>query len=511
MYPPPGPPPGPLPGPPGLPPRPRRRWGLVPVVVAVVAGGVLLGSVVAALLADDDGVALEDRKGNSGGWDDRVVDLVEFVEDERGLEFRHPVQIDFLPEEEFRDELRADGDLDEEEVEEIEEFQDLLPMFRALGLLEGELDIFETVLDYQEEAVAAFYDPEEERVVVPTTEPTVADEVVLVHELTHALQDQHFDLEALGPDPDEEDDAGGWGVSSLVEGDANRIMAVYAATLPPSDLEDAYGSEGGLAPGSDGEVDDFPSYLVASLGVPYTLGQAMVQTIALEGGNEAVDAAFADPPSIGNHLLDARTYLDGRDAVAVAVPDVPAEAAEPLDDGDLDALDVYFILAQRIDFTDALDAADGSGGSTYAAYERADSEQEDARACVRLALTGVDDEDTERLRDAFDRWAEEAPEATDVAVDDEGDLVEVEACDPGAEAELADDRLDEALGVASMRSGTAWELVEYMGFDLDGAWDAAECIVDALLADDAFDFGALSLTDEDYATIQDAVLACADI
>ena len=42
-------------------------------------------------------------------WDPRVQDLVRFVEAERGLTFEHPVPVDFLTPEQFRDELTTEA------------------------------------------------------------------------------------------------------------------------------------------------------------------------------------------------------------------------------------------------------------------------------------------------------------------------------------------------------------------------------------------------------------------
>src|SRR5688500_8794456 len=129
--------PSPLPPPPpdAAPGAPARRplvWltgGLAVVVMAT-------GSVVAVVGHDDP---------YPDAWDPRVLELVDFVEDERDLEFRHPVEIEFLTPEEYGARLRSDeAELTDADRLDIEESASL---FRAFGLAEGELDLFESSND----------------------------------------------------------------------------------------------------------------------------------------------------------------------------------------------------------------------------------------------------------------------------------------------------------------------------------------------------------------------------
>src|SRR5690606_26245873 len=101
-------PPGPGAPPPPWPPAsptPAARAGSVRWWWALGALGLLLlaaGGVVGWWYTRDTGPSHPDQ------WDARVVDLVDFVSDERGLAWRHPVHVDFLTEEEFEGEVTAD-------------------------------------------------------------------------------------------------------------------------------------------------------------------------------------------------------------------------------------------------------------------------------------------------------------------------------------------------------------------------------------------------------------------
>ena len=66
-----------------------------------------------------------------------------------------------------------------------------------------------------------------------------------------------------------------------------------------------------------------PSALQALFAAPYVLGQPVVDLIVEDGGNDAVDVAFGDPPASSEHLLDPRAYFDGDEPVEVDEPEVP--------------------------------------------------------------------------------------------------------------------------------------------------------------------------------------------
>src|SRR5262245_46188995 len=139
----------------GRPPRRRRRIVSSFVALLVIALAVVIVSRIGG------------RQSNvpePQGWDPRVQDLVSFVEQERGLTFEHPVPVDFLTPQEFRDELTTDAtDLTPKERRDLRATEGVL---RALGLLHGDVDLLELSNTLGTQDVAAFYDPDRKRVFV---------------------------------------------------------------------------------------------------------------------------------------------------------------------------------------------------------------------------------------------------------------------------------------------------------------------------------------------------------
>jgi uncharacterized protein YjaZ len=76
------------------------------------------------------------------------------------------------------------------------------------------------------------------------TELTPSVESTLVHELTHALQFQHFDLGKHHEELEEADDsAASSAYTALVEGDARRIQAAWRENLSEEEQEALWESE----------------------------------------------------------------------------------------------------------------------------------------------------------------------------------------------------------------------------------------------------------------------------
>ena len=404
---------------PPLPPAPERQaWWLAPLGVAIAA--LLLAALaIAALRAIGTGPDHPDE------WDPRVAPLAAFVEDERGLDFDDPVYVDFLTPEEYRAEAtnEADGEPDDQERAEYERDAGEL---RALGVASGELDLYEAFNSVVDSGTLAFYDPTDQRIRVRGTEMTVGLEVTLVHELTHALQDQRFDLERIY-DPDL-DSSAATAFRALGEGDALRVENAYVEDELTEDERTEYDDEfaGELAE-SESATSDVPAFVQAEFGAPYALGEPFVTMLFNEDGNDEVDAAFEDPPHTEEHIFDPASFLAEEDADGVEV-EAP-EDAEVFETGPFGATSWYLVLAERIDPKVAFAAARGWNGDDSVTYER------DGVTCVRAAFAGDTDEDEAEMEDALEEWEAAMPggEARTLEIDGRPG---VEACDPGEDVDM---------------------------------------------------------------------------
>jgi len=448
-------------------------------------------------------VAVATKTLGSGGpshpdeWDPRVADLAAFVEDERGLTFDHPVYVDFLTSVAYTEETtEADESMADDERTGLDRYAAEL---RALGVASGELDLFAAFNQVSDGGTLAFYDPTDQRVRVRGTEMTVGLEVTIVHELTHALQDQRFDLDRLYAD--DIDSGASTAFRGLAEGDALRVEDVYTTDELTETERTAYDEEyAGELAASEVATADVPPFVSATFGAPYALGQPFVVMLVNRDGNDGVDGAFETPPDTEEHLFDPASFL----AEEGSVDDLDLgfdDGAELFDEGPFGVTAWYLFLAERIDPKVAFEAALGWDGDRFAAVER------NGTTCVRAVFAGDTEDDEVQMAAALDDWLAAMP-GDGVELDEVGGHPMLESCDPGEDLDL------ELTG----RSETSLYLPSLWGYLVADAASTLEpqdarcyarTVVDSLAYDEIIDpEGAALAGDTFQQTLTDAFETC---
>ena len=337
-----------------------------------------------------------------------VNELTAFVEAERGLEFLEPVDVELADDDEFEQRL-----LDDFEEEDEADIRDTEAVFRALGFIDDDVDLVEQLKGVLSGGVVGFYDAETNELVVRGLEATPYTRTVIVHELTHALDDQHFEL--LRPELDEADDETGFGFSALVEGNASVVEEAYAETF--TDDEQAEADEEEDAVGGDTDFTQFPTILLGLISAPYELGPPLVEAIIDENGQDGVDAAFDAPPVSSEQVLDPRFFLSGEEPLEVAEP--PADS-ESFDQGTFGQLLLFLLLDDGgVDTGLVREATVGWGGDQYVAWNEGDE------TCVRVTFEGDTGADTAEMAEGLAAWAE-GRDGADVSA--AGDQVILTSC-----------------------------------------------------------------------------------
>lgn len=264
--------PAPPPPPPGFG-APRSRW-----TNRRVAGLVLAGII---------GLALAYPKASADTpktWDPRIADLVSFVEHTRGLQFKHPVKVTFMPDDEFVAWARKTlgggrGDSAHTDID------------RGLGLIDASYGGETESADISGTVLGVYLD-KTDGIRVRGTDLKPNTRVTVVHELVHALQDQHINLDRMhgavrsGPEAN--------GLRALIEGDATWVEYQYFDALSAKEQQAAEAGDASLAGSSLGRL---PAIIRYHQGMPYSAGLNFVSIIHAQGGTAAIDAAYRRPPS----------------------------------------------------------------------------------------------------------------------------------------------------------------------------------------------------------------------
>ena len=205
-------------------------------------------------------------------------------------------------------------------------------LYKRLGLLPAAMDYERTMFDLLEEQVAGFYDPDEQTLYIAEWLPAAAQPVTMAHEITHALQDQHFHIGRYTHHVRGNGDAQ-TAAMAVIEGDATASMLDFM--LAPMgrrarDMPDVTSMVASQLQGADQmRLREAPRALRETLLFPYLAGLSMcVRALRAGDGYAGVDALLARPPDSTEQVLHA-DKLSAREApVAVPLRVPPALAGE---------------------------------------------------------------------------------------------------------------------------------------------------------------------------------------
>ena len=423
-----------------------RRIGiaLFGAVLAVVAGSVLVTS-------SSAGSWFPSR------WDARVAPIAAEVARLRGLAFEHPVPIQYLAAKDFEKELGDNGNASADERADLTREE---AVFRALGLIGGKVDLRAALNTSEKSSTLAFYDPSRQEIFVRGTTLDVEHRVTIAHELTHVLQDQHFDLPKLQKRATDSTTGDASALQALVEGDAVRIQDDYLAHLSSAEKQE-YDRENNAEGSRVGkETSTVPDIVDLLSSAPYELGPSTIQVLLASGGNAAVDAALTGPtPSTSLFVAPG----DLTPPNSVDQPPIPAGAVAQGAAESFGPFETYLTLAMRLDPLAALKAADVVSGGRAVTFRTGDT------SCYRVVVSPRSAETRPVLLGAVRAWANARAKTT---VDAVGDLVGFTACDPGKTAPVPpSQRFHDAVELLGLRSSLT---VEVAKGDVPG--DVARCI-----------------------------------
>ena len=329
------------------------------------------------------------------------------VEAIRGLPTANDLDRKTLSQEELRQRVMEDFFVDYTE-EEVRQDGIILNLF---GLLARDFDLYELFVELYSEQIAGFYDDEtKEMVVVQGEEFAGPERMTYAHEYTHALQDAQYDLEnglKLDDETCEQDSEYCAAVTALIEGDASFTETQWF--LEHSSLKDKREVVQFYQEYESPIFDDMPAFLQEDMIFPYVKGLEFVTYLFENGGYDAVDEAYRNPPVSTEQILHPERYPDDK-PIKIELEDFTTllgEGWEEIDRNTFGELYTYLMLSLPMNETwalgeeVALDAAEGWGGDLYLVYHHVEKDQD-----VLISLSEWDTQkDADEYWDAFTTYA----------------------------------------------------------------------------------------------------------
>jgi hypothetical protein len=189
---------------------------------------------------------------------------------------------------------------------------------RKFGLAPSDFEYRAFIIKLLTEQVAGYYDPKVQEFHLADWLELESQKPVMAHELTHALQDQHFNLRRFEKWPHGDSDAE-LAAHALIEGDATLAMTIYMAKNPLVALAFSRSLTSGVA---TEQFNQAPRAMRESLIFPYLHGLEWATQLYRRGGWTMVSNAFTRLPLSSEQILHPEKYFNYERPIKVVLPDV---------------------------------------------------------------------------------------------------------------------------------------------------------------------------------------------
>lgn len=257
----------------------------------------------------------------------RADDIAREVAKLRGLKRKKPIERGVMSKDEIRERLvkRVDQEYTPEELD-AEELA-----LKRLGMLPANADYKQLVIDLFTEEIAGFYDPRDKKLYIARAQvgKTKLNELLMAHEIDHALQDQHFALHKfLKPNKRESDAA--VARQALIEGDGTALMFEFmmqkmGMDKPWADTRTTDAMIAKMATSKkSAAAGRIPLVLSEGMLFPYMAGLGFVAHFRKHHPWKRIDAMYKKPPLSTEHILHPETYERYERPDTVTVNPIPS-------------------------------------------------------------------------------------------------------------------------------------------------------------------------------------------
>lgn len=245
----------------------------------------------------------------------------------------------------------------------------------AFGLLPKGFDLDAFMVNVLTEQIEGLYDPKTHEFFIADWSPLADQRMVMAHELTHALEDQYFQIEAWSRAARPNEDAE-LARDAVLEGSAMAAMVDYLMLGTGRSLKDLPDFDPSMLMGDLGSTPTLktaPPFLKDALIFPYLSGLNFSAAVLRNSGWSALSGVFEKPPVSTQQILHPTLYKSGKTPSAVSLPQVEkllGNTWAKLDENTLGEFGWKEVLKQFLGGERAKTLAAAWDGDRYALYEQ---------------------------------------------------------------------------------------------------------------------------------------------
>jgi len=275
------------------------------------------------------------------------------------------------------------------------------------GLLPKDYPLEQTLVKVLTEQIAGLYDPDSQEFFIADWTSPADERSVMSHELTHALQDQHFHIDKWTNAAKPNDD-GELARDAVIEGSAMAAMLDYELGGKGS-IRDLGDFDPSMLLGdldASPELAKAPKVLQDELLFPYLAGIRFTQQV-LKASNGWPDfyRVFDKPPVSTQQIMHPDLYLQGVAPAKVELPSTKGAISadwKKLDENSMGEFGVQEILKQFLARNRATSLAESWAGDRYAIFEN----QKNKRTLLLLRIHLTSDAGAARFFGAYSELLE---------------------------------------------------------------------------------------------------------
>jgi len=288
-----------------------------------------------------------------------------------GLDLRSPLKKSLRSREEIRAHVIREMNEDKNPAERYAGARSA----EAFGLLPKGFDLDSFMVELLTEQIAGLYDPKAHEFYVADWIPIDDQRMVMAHELTHALEDQHFQIEAWVKAARPNDDSE-LARDSVLEGSAMAAMVEYLLQGSGRSLQDLPDIDPAMLIGDMAEtpmLKKAPAFLKDALIFPYLEGLTFTAATLKPTGWEGLPAIFTKPPVSTQQILHPAMYNSGKVPAPVSLPSMEKALGADwtkLEENSMGEFGWKEVLKQFLGEPRAKPLSAAWDGDRYAVYER---------------------------------------------------------------------------------------------------------------------------------------------